>query len=97
MSRVRDGKKLEDILGTFVEQKQLKGGLDKVRVEEAWQNVMGAGVNHYTTNISFRNNCIHVTLSSSVLREELSYGKHKIITILNEHLGSQIIQDIFLK
>lgn len=97
MSQSRDGKKLEDILGSFVEQKQLKTGLNKVRVEVAWKEVMGAGVNHYTTSISYRNKCLHVIISSSVLREELSYGKQKIISLLNEHLGDQLIEDLFLK
>ncbi len=97
MNQFRDGKKLEEILESFIEQKQLKSGLNKVRVESAWKEVMGSGVNHYTTSILYRKKCLHVVLSSSVLREELSYGKHKIIALLNEHLGDQLIEDVFLK
>jgi hypothetical protein len=38
-----------------------------------------------------------VQLSSSVLREELSYGKEKIINMLNEELGKTIIKKLILR
>jgi hypothetical protein len=97
MSRSKDGVKLDDILGSFSEQKHLKSGLKKVRAEQAWKEVMGPGVNHYTVSVSYRSECLHVILNSSVLREELSYGKQKIIGILNDHLGENTIKEIFLK
>ena len=53
---------------------------------------MGNGVNNYTTNILLKQETLYVQLSSSVLREELSYGKEKIITMLNEHLGKELIK-----
>jgi hypothetical protein len=38
-----------------------------------------------------------VQLSSSVLREELSYGKEKIIKMLNEELGKDIVKKLILR
>jgi len=35
-------------------------------------------------------------LSSSVLREELSYGKEKIIEMMNDALGTQEIKKLLL-
>jgi hypothetical protein len=35
-----------------------------------------------------------VKLNSSVLREELSYGKDKIIEMINKALGKDLIHDI---
>jgi hypothetical protein len=37
-----------------------------------------------------------VKLKSSVLREELSYGKEKIIKMMNEELGENLISKIML-
>jgi hypothetical protein len=37
-----------------------------------------------------------VKLNSSVLREELSYGKEKIIKIINEKMGSELITKLIL-
>jgi hypothetical protein len=38
-----------------------------------------------------------VSLSSSVLRQELSYGKEKIIAIVNKEIGKKIITKIVLR
>jgi hypothetical protein len=89
--------KLESILKSFVKENKLQKGLDGVNIEGAWRNLLGPGVNNYTTNIKLQNKTLHVQLSSSVLREELSYGKSKIITMLNKHLGKEVIEKLILR
>ncbi|MGM5469954.1 DUF721 domain-containing protein [Flavobacteriaceae bacterium LMO-SS05] len=89
--------KISDILKEFVETNKLQSGLDKVNVHEAWENIMGQGVNHYTTAVKLERHTLYVQLSSSVLREELSYGKEKIITMLNEALGKEVIKKLVLR
>jgi hypothetical protein len=87
---------IEDILKEFVETNHLQQGLDKVNVREAWQSLMGNGVNNYTTAVDLKGETLFVKLSSSVLREELSYGKEKMVAMLNEFLGKDIIKKIVL-
>jgi hypothetical protein len=95
--RHNDHLKLSDVLKDFVETNKLQGGLDKVDVRNAWEQLMGNGVNNYTTNIMLKQDTLYVRLSSSVLREELSYGKDKIITMLNESLGKDLIKKLILQ
>ena len=58
---------------------------------------MGNGINNYTTAIELKNDTLYVQLSSSALREELSYGKQKIIELLNEEIGKEIVNKIVLR
>ena len=88
--------KIGDVLKEFVETNKLQSGLDKINVCDAWVELMGNGVNHYTTAIKLERNTLYVQLSSSVLREELSYGKEKIITMLNQALGRELIKKLVL-
>lgn len=88
---------IHEALKDFVETNKLEKGLDKVNVREAWANLMGNGVNNYTTAIELKNDTLFVQLSSSVLREELSYGKDKIITMLNESLGKTLVKKLVLR
>jgi hypothetical protein len=88
---------IADALKKFVETYKLEHGLDVVNVQETWKEMMGNGVNNYTTAIQLKNNTLYVQLSSSVLREELSYGKEKIISMLNESLGKEIITKLVLR
>lgn len=88
---------ISDILKEFVEANKLQSGLDKVDVREAWVKMMGNGVNNYTTDITLDRDVLYIGLSSSVLREELSYGKQKIIDMLNEAIGKQVIKKLVLR
>lgn len=94
--RSNDNNAMSDLLKKFIENNKLDKGLDRVSVENAWKENMGSGVNRYTKRIYFENNILHVSLSSSVLREELSYGKQKIIDMLNDELGKNLIKDLKL-
>ena len=95
--RLNDNLKLSDVLKEFVETNNLQEGLNKVDVKEAWESLMGNGVNSYTTNVALKNKTLYITLSSSVLREELSYGTGKIINMLNEALGKNLIEKLVLR
>ncbi len=88
---------MEEALQEFIKANKLEKGIDKVDAQVAWKKLMGNGVNNYTTAIEFRNEILFVSLSSSVLREELSLGKSKIIAILNEELGKDLIKKLVLR
>lgn len=88
---------ISDVLKDFVSEHQLENGLDKIDARDAWINLMGNGVNTYTTNVVLKHDTLYVSLSSSVLREELSYGKEKIIRLLNENLGKELIKNLVLR
>ncbi|MGJ5643299.1 DUF721 domain-containing protein [Formosa sp. S-31] len=95
--RNNDHLSISDVLKEFVETNKLERGLDKVNVRDAWTKLMGNGVNNYTTAISLERETLYVQLSSSVLREELSYGKQKIIAMLNEDLGKEVVKKLVLR
>jgi len=95
--RHNENMSLSDALKEFVNTNNLQKGLDKIDVQEQWLNLMGNGVNSYTTSIQLRRDTLYVQLSSSVLREELSYGKEKIINMLNEALGKEVIKKLVLR
>ena len=95
--RNNDNQPIEAILKEFVKKNNLQSGLDKVNVREAWINLMGNGVNNYTTAIELKHEVLYVQLSSSVLREELSYGNEKIIKMLNESIGKEVVKKLVLR
>ncbi|HUH26680.1 MULTISPECIES: DUF721 domain-containing protein [Gelidibacter] len=95
--RNKDNLSISDLLKEFVDTNRLQPGLDKVNVKDAWAQMMGNGVNNYTTAIQLERDTLYVQLSSSVLREELSYGNQKIIKMLNEALGKEVIKKLVLR
>ena len=95
--RLNKNQKIQDVLSSFVKDNKLEKGLDNVRVGAAWRELLGKGVQNYTTNVRLQNKTLYVYLSSSVLREELSYGKDKIIKLINDELGKEVVDKIILK
>ena len=47
--------------------------------------------------LNLKNGTLYIKLKSSALREELSYGKEKIIKLLNEKLKKDLIKKIVLR
>ena len=86
-----------DVLKQFIEKNKLQGGMDKIDVEEAWKSLMGNGVNSYTKEVVLKGTTLYVSLTSAVLREELSYGKQKIIIMINEEIGKEVIKDVIFR
>ena len=95
--RTNDHMSISEALKEFVNDNKLQKGLDKVHVREVWNSQMGPAIQKYTTAIKLDRDVLYVQLSSSVLREELSYGKEKIIKMLNEELGRDLISKIVLR
>ena len=95
--RNNDNIPLSEALKDFIQENKLQQGIDKVNAREAWIRLMGNAVNNYTTAIELRKDTLFVSLSSSVLREELSLGKSKIVEMLNEELGKDLVKKIVLR
>ncbi|GMN08571.1 DUF721 domain-containing protein [Croceitalea sp. MTPC5] len=95
--RYNDHQNLGEALNAFIKENNLQKGIDKVDVRETWVKLMGNGVNNYTNQVELKNDTLYVSLSSSVLREELSMGKSKIIAMLNEDLGKELVKKLILR
>ncbi|WP_272148781.1 DUF721 domain-containing protein [Tenacibaculum aiptasiae] len=94
--RESDSFSIKDLLGTYIKDSKLNKGFQKIHIEEAWEKLMGAGVASYTTEVKLQNGTLVVCLSSSVLREELSYGKEKIVRMINEEMGEELVKKLML-
>lgn len=95
--RLNNESSIGDVLKEIIQSNKLQPGIDQVSVKEAWVSLMGNGVNSYTKNVTLKGSTLYVELTSSVLREELSHGKSKIITMINEELRRDIVKDVILR
>ena len=95
--RTNEHLSISEALKEFVTDNKLQKGLDKVDVRNVWNSQMGPAIEKYTSAIKLEREVLYVQLSSSVLREELSYGKEKIIRMLNKELGRELIKKLVLR
>ena len=88
---------ISDVLQQFIEKNKLQAGMDIIDVQAAWKSLMGNGVNSYTKEVVLKGSTLYVSLTSAVLRQELSYGKEKIIKMINEELRKEVVTNVILR
>lgn len=89
---------LNDALQEFLlNNNELRERMYLHKIQQAWGQVLGPSIMQYTKNIYVRNRTMHVTLTSSVLRNELILNREKLIKSLNNHAGHNVIDNIILR
>ncbi|MFT4663651.1 MAG: hypothetical protein ACI8YQ_003945 [Polaribacter sp.] len=96
MKRHND-QKINEVLGDMIDSYRLKPKLNQTKIREVWSEMMGPQIDRYTKKITVNKNKIFVTIDSSPLRQELSYGRDKILKNLNEVLGEEFLIDIIIR
>ena len=89
-------KNISKVIEEVFSQKQIKVGIDNIKVQDAWKKTMGKNIQKYTFKVIYKKGILHVKLKSSVLREELTYEKLKIIKLINTELGKEYIKDLVI-
>ncbi len=73
------------------------GSADEVaahRIEAAWADVVGQGINRMTYKRQMRNGVLHIYLTSSVVKHELGFRKQSLIDALNRAAATKLLTDI---
>lgn len=89
---------LGDAIKSFLKHHELNGKLAEAEVVAAWSKVLGPAIDRRTTKIRLaEGGVVHVTLTSSSLRQELSMQRTKLVDALNESIGKTIVSQVILQ
>jgi len=94
--RQNNANPMADLMKHFIKANNLEKGMQKMSVEEEWKKLMGPGVSNYTEKITLKSGTLLVKISSAALRNELDFGKEKIVVLMNEALGEKLIKKVVL-
>jgi len=94
MKRNSNQQPLKEVIEKLLKVYKLEDKLHEIDINKSWKVVMGHTVSNRTTNIYLKNKVLFVKLSSSVLRNELSMGKDKVVELLNGHIGRKVINEV---
>lgn len=94
----KNSQTIGEVLRDFFEQNSLlREKILEIRVQRAWGEVLGPMVMQYTRSTYIREHVLYVSLTSSVLRSELSMCRERLVKSLNEYAGSEVIRDIVIR
>lgn len=88
---------LQEAIQQFLRKSRLKSGIQSLRIEEVWEEVMGKTIAKYTDSIQLINSTLYITSTVAPLKNELLYQKEKIIDRINEALGEKLVKEVIIK
>jgi hypothetical protein len=88
---------LQDAMKDMLQEFKLAPQLNETRVKSLWEQLMGKTIATYTSNITVRKNVLYLTILSAPLKQELSYAKEKIRSLINEEMGEDYIREVVIR
>ena len=85
----------EGFKGVFSEYK-IEEKLDIVEIRNRWSEIMGGAISNKTASINLNNGVLRIKITSSVLLQELTFAKYKMVKHMNTALKKDIIKEVIL-
>ena len=80
---------MDQVVDQFIKQMKLAAGLNTQRIFAAWDACSGAGP--LTLKRFYRGGKLYITLSSSVIRNQLSFQREALIEKMNAFLAEDAL------
>jgi hypothetical protein len=88
---------LQDAIQQFLKNSRLRSGIQALRIEEIWEEIMGKTIAKYTEKIQIINHTLYITTSVAPLKNELLFQKEKIIERINEAMKEKLVKEVIIK
>lgn len=95
--RNKGDEKIGEIIDKMFRAYGLTGKMKEMDVVNGWEEMMGKAVANRTEKLFISNKVLHIKLNSSVMRDELSYGKQVIIERINQRAGEEMVNDVWFE
>ena len=87
--------RIDAVIQQFMRINGIETPYNQYRLIEAWPEVMGSIVQRHTANIFIKNQTLHVQITSPAIKQNLMMEHRRLARKLNEHVGAQVIEDIY--
>lgn len=89
--------KLGDALKSFLDKSRLKSGLNAVKIDAVWADIMGKTIAGYTDKLEIIGDTLFINTAIGPLKQELAFQKDKIIERVNEAMGERVIKSVIIQ
>ena len=85
---------IKSIIKDFMRESNLAGRFTEQDVIDSWTEIVGPVFSRYTSKISLYNGVLHVSISSSAARQELSMARSVLLKTINARFSETVVNDI---
>ena len=90
-------KSIAELVRATCREEGLETPLNEFRLIKAGSEILGPAVRSYTKELRIYNQVLYVSVTSSVLRQELHMNRKSLVHRLNSHVKAQVIRDIVFR
>lgn len=83
-----------DAFKKFLKDEHLEQRFNERKVISMWKELMGDMIANRTLKLFIKDKILFVTLSSAPLKQELTGARQKVIEVINNKVGSEVIKDV---
>lgn len=87
---------LKEAIEELLEAFRLQDGILESRIIQSWAKITGKVISKHTEKIYIRNKKLYLKLDSPALKNELSFAKEKLISLINKEAKQVAIEEIIL-
>ncbi|HEY9560071.1 MAG TPA: DUF721 domain-containing protein [Anseongella sp.] len=85
---------MKEAVNKLLETYRIKQKFQETSVVAHWEEIMGTTIASRTSELFIRDGKLFLKLESSVLRNELRMARQKIVDLLNDRAGTQVISEV---
>lgn len=89
--------KLGDALKNFMDKSRLKSGVQALKIDNVWEDIMGKTIANYTDKLEIIGDTLFINTAVGPLKQELSFQKEKIIERVNEAMSERVIKSVIIQ
>jgi len=86
------GQAIDRLLNVY----RLKSGLTQLSIQSDWEKIVGPALASRTEEVQLRGSKLIIKVNSAAMRQEMHYQQSAIMKNVNDHLGSEVVKEIFL-
>ena len=87
---------LKEVIQDLLNAYRISGKLKEVKLINSWEKVMGKTISNRTTELFIRDKTLYARIQSSPLKQELHYNRTKVIKMMNDEVGEEVINNFVI-
>ncbi|WP_235298965.1 DUF721 domain-containing protein [Portibacter marinus] len=87
---------IKEVLDKYIKQSKINPGFYNAKIQKIWKEKMGNSVNQHTLSIKLYGKELYIKLDSAPLKNEFHLSKDKLRKLLNEEIGSDVVEKIHI-
>ena len=85
---------LREAINRMLDNFRIKDKMDEYELKSSWEEMMGRPISRRTEKMYIKNHILYVKLSSAPLRNELTNGRDKVLKIIQNRFGDELIREV---